>query len=151
MANYIGLTSVLVDDYDKAIRFYVDKLGFDLREDTPTIESSTDGVPKRWVVVSPSTESHSALLLALASNNEQRTRIGNQTGGRVFLFLYTDDFWRDYNLYKSRGVQFVRGEPRKEPYGMVAVFEDLSGNLWDLIEPNNQSRTSLKSQSSTVQ
>lgn len=135
MAKYLALTSILVNNYDEAISFFVNKLGFDLIEDTPTVQSNGPEIPKRWVVVSPSTNSQSALLLAQASNDEQRARIGDQTGGRVFLFLYTDDFWRDYNLYKSRGVKFVRGEPRKEVYGMVAVFQDISGNLWDLIEP----------------
>ena len=135
MNRSLALVSVLVDDYDEAIRFYVDTLGFTLIEDEPTTRSNAPGIPKRWVVVSPSGTRQGALLLAQASDDAQRARVGDQTGGRVFLFLNTDDFWRDYELYRSRGVQFVRGEPRKEPYGMVAVFQDLSGNLWDLIGP----------------
>lgn len=135
MAQHLALTSILVSDYDSAIDYYVNKLGFELLEDTPTVQSANPALAKRWVVVSPSASSQCALLLAQASDDQQRTRIGDQTGGRVFLFLYTDDFWRDYELYKSRGVKFVRGEPRKEVYGMVAVFQDVFGNLWDLIEP----------------
>lgn len=128
MRQSLGLVSLVVRDYDEAIRFFVEKLGFHLVEDTFIPEQS-----KRWVVVAPpgSTESH--LLLARASTPEQETRIGAQTGGRVFLFLYTDDFRRDYETYRSRGVEFVR-EPRSEPYGEVAVFRDLYGNLWDLVE-----------------
>ena len=118
----------MVADYDEAIRFYVDKLNFVLVEDTALSPS------KRWVRVSPSTNAGCCLLLAKADGAEQQSRVGNQTGGRVFLFLNTDDFWRDYSLYTQNGVQFVRG-PVEEPYGTVAVFTDLYGNLWDLIQP----------------
>ena len=125
----MALVSLLVRDYDEALAFYVGTLGFTLVED-----SATPAQDKRWVVVAPSGATESRLLLARASNAEQASRIGNQTGGRVFLFLHTDDLARDYRLYTARGIKFVRG-PRDEPYGQVAVFEDLYGNLWDLIEP----------------
>ena len=131
----IGLVSLVVDDYDDALAFFIGKLGFTLVEDSVVPEQS-----KRWVVVSPPGASESRLLLAKASNEEQKSRIGSQTGGRVFLFLYTDDFWRDYERYKSSGVVFVR-EPKREPYGMVAVFQDLYGNLWDLLEPSGANRS----------
>jgi catechol 2,3-dioxygenase-like lactoylglutathione lyase family enzyme len=134
-AQRIGLVSLVVDDYEDALAFFVGKLGFSLVEDTVVPEQA-----KRWVVVSPPGTSESRLLLAKASNEEQRSRIGSQAGGRVFLFLYTDDFWRDYERYKSNGVVFVR-EPNREPYGMVAVFEDLYGNLWDLLEPSVANRS----------
>ncbi len=124
----LGLTAVVVRDYDEAIEFYVGTLGFELIEDSPVPEQK-----KRWVVVAPAGATESRLLLARAVGEEQTSRIGNQTGGRVFLFLYTDDFWRDYRAYQAGGVEFVR-EPRVEPYGTVAVFSDLYGNLWDLIE-----------------
>jgi catechol 2,3-dioxygenase-like lactoylglutathione lyase family enzyme len=126
----LGLVSLVVRDYDEALSFFVGKLGFVLIEDSLVPEQS-----KRWVVVAPPGASESRLLLAQASTPEQQSRIGNQTGGRVFLFLYTDNFWRDYELYRSRGIEFVR-EPRQEPYGTVAVFKDLYGNLWDLLEPS---------------
>ena len=126
MRQFLALTSVLVRDYDEAIDFFVNVLGFDLVEDTPTFETLTPENPKRWVIVSPPGSSEAKLLLARATGEDQISRIGDQTGGRVFLFLYTDDFWRDYHLYKSRGVQFVRGEPREESYGTVAVFLDIS-------------------------
>ena len=125
----LGLVSLVVRDYDEAINFFVQTLGFRLVEDTYVPEQS-----KRWVVVSPPGATESKLLLARASSAEQESRIGGQTGGRVFLFLYTDDFWRDYESYKSKGVVFVR-EPKQEPYGTVAVFRDLYGNLWDLLQP----------------
>ena len=128
MTQSLGLVSLLVRDYDEAIAFYVDKLGFKLVEDT--YQPAQD---KRWVVVSPPGARESGLLLARASNEHQASRIGDQTGGRVFLFLYTDDFWRDFKTYQARGVRFVR-EPKEEPYGTVAVFEDLHGNLWDLVQ-----------------
>ncbi len=128
MPQSIGLVSVLVKDYDEAIAFYVDILGFTLLEDTPIPEQG-----KRWVVVAPNGAGGARILLAKASNKEQLSLIGNQTGGRVFLFLYTDDFERDCAVYQSRGVQFVRGKVQ-EPYGTVAVFLDLYGNQWDLIE-----------------
>lgn len=118
--------ALLVKDYNEAIEFYCQKLGFVLLEDTVLNEV------KRWVLVAlPNSDFR--LLLAKAAGDEQKTRVGNQTGGRVFLFLYTDDFWRDYRQYQSAGIMFVR-EPRDEPYGTVAVFQDLYGNLWDLIE-----------------
>lgn len=118
--------ALLVSDYDEAIRFYTETLNFVLVEDTVLSET------KRWVVVAPQGSEGSKLLLAKAANEEQRSRVGNQTGGRVFLFLHTDDFWRDYKSFVDRGVFFVR-EPSNEPYGTVAVFKDLYGNLWDLI------------------
>jgi catechol 2,3-dioxygenase-like lactoylglutathione lyase family enzyme len=133
MPQHLGLISVVVQDYDDAIDFYVQKLGFRLVEDTHQPAQN-----KRWVVVSPSGPSECHLLLAQASDDHQTTRIGNQTGGRVFLFLYTDDFWRDFNAYVAKGVVFVR-EPKTESYGTVAVFSDLYGNLWDLIQPVRES------------
>ena len=129
MPQHLGLVSVVVRDYDEAIEFYVGKLGFSL--DADIIQAAQN---KRWVVVSPAGATESKLLLALATNDHQASRVGDQTGGRVFLFLYTDDFWRDFNLYKSNGVVFVR-EPKTEDYGIVAVFQDLHGNQWDLIQP----------------
>ena len=126
----IGLIAIVVRDYDEAIDFYVGTLGFTLVEDT-TIQ----GQDKRWVTVAPPGSTGSRLLLARAVDNEQSSRVGNQTGGRVFLFLNTDDFWRDFNAYKAKGVVFVR-EPKVESYGTVAVFSDLYGNLWDLLQPN---------------
>ena len=127
MHRNLSLTTLLVRDYDEAIAFYVGKLGFEIREDT----SLTDD--KRWVVVAPRGEG-GGLLLAQAADARQREAIGNQSGGRVFLFLQTDDFARDYSDYREKGVRFLE-EPRSEPYGTVAVFEDLYGNTWDLIEP----------------
>jgi catechol 2,3-dioxygenase-like lactoylglutathione lyase family enzyme len=126
----IGQIALVVRDYDEAIHFYVDVLGFTLIEDT-----AIPAQGKRWVVVAPRGSTGSRLLLARAIDDEQASRIGNQTGGRVFLFLQTDDFWRDFHAYKSRGVIFVR-EPKVESYGTVAVFRDLYGNLWDLLQPN---------------
>jgi len=128
MKQSIGQLSLLVRDYDEAINFYVQTLGFTLIEDSYIPDQD-----KRWVIVAPPGSIESRLLLARASNEEQSTRIGNQTGGRVFLFLFTDDFWRDFESYKTKGVVFVR-EPKKEPYGTVAVFQDLYGNLWDLLQ-----------------
>src|SRR5262245_17656942 len=130
MKQTLGLVSLVVRDYDEALAFYVGKLGFTLVEDSFVPEQN-----KRWVVVEPPGAGGlgSKLLLAQASKPEQETRIGNQTGGRVFLFLYTDDFQRDYDRYRERGVEFVR-PPRDEHYGTVAVFRDLYGNLWDLVE-----------------
>jgi catechol 2,3-dioxygenase-like lactoylglutathione lyase family enzyme len=127
--QHLALTSLVVRDYDEALAFYVGTLGFDLIEDSYVAEQD-----KRWVVVAPPGAVESRLLLARAIGEEQSSRIGNQTGGRVFLFLYTDDFWRDYEAYRSRGVTFVR-EPKTEPYGTVAVFRDPYGNLWDLLQP----------------
>ena len=129
MSQSIGLVAIVVRDYDEAIQFYVGTLGFRLIEDTHIPEQD-----KRWVVVSPNGNNTSRVLLARGVGTEQISRVGNQTGGRVFLFLYTDDFWRDFNSYKAKGVVFVRN-PKKETYGTVAVFQDLYGNLWDLLEP----------------
>jgi catechol 2,3-dioxygenase-like lactoylglutathione lyase family enzyme len=133
MKQSLGLVSLIVSDYDAALEFFVGKLGFVLIEDSYVPEEG-----KRWVVVSPPGANESRLLLARASNGEQASRIGTQTGGRVFLFLYTDDFWRDYERYKATGVEFVR-QPKTESYGTVAVFKDLYGNLWDLLQPQPQS------------
>jgi len=129
MKQSLGLISLVVRDYDEAMDFFVGKLGFTLVEDTPVPEQS-----KRWVVVAPPGAEGSKLLLARASNDEQRDRIATQTGGRVFLFLYTDNFWRDYERFKAIGVEFIRA-PKTEAYGIVAVFKDLYGNLWDLLQP----------------
>ena len=129
MPQHLSLVSIVVHDYDEAIAFYVDKLGFTLVEDT--YQPAQD---KRWVIVSPPGATESRLLLARAASEHQRSRVGDQTGGRVFMFLHTDDFWRDYNAYKARGVVFVR-EPSTEAFGTVAVFQDLHGNLWDLVQP----------------
>ena len=126
-----------MDDYDEAIKFYTQKLNFSLIEDTVLSET------KRWVLVAPNGAADCSLLLAKAIDDEQRSRIGNQTGGRVFLFLYTDDFWRDYNKMLADNIKFVR-QPKKEDYGTVAVFEDLYGNLWDLVEPRNANKADLK-------
>lgn len=126
----LGLVSLVVRDYDEAISFFVDTLGFGLVEDVFVPEQS-----KRWIVVAPPGATECQLLLARASTPEQEARIGGQTGGRVFLFLYTDNFWRDYESYKSKGVEFIR-EPKHEPYGLVAVFRDLYGNMWDLFQPS---------------
>jgi catechol 2,3-dioxygenase-like lactoylglutathione lyase family enzyme len=124
----IGYVSLVVRDYDEAIDFYVEILDFVLIEDT-FIEAQN----KRWVLLAPPGSTESRLLLARAVGPEQQSRIGNQTGGRVFLFLHTDDFWRDFKRYKDRGVVFFR-EPKEESYGTVAVFQDLYGNLWDLLQ-----------------
>jgi len=131
MKQSIGLTALVVRDYDEALAFFVGKLGFNLIEDSYIAEQD-----KRWVVVAPPGSCETALLLARATNSEQASRIGNQTGGRVFLFLYTDDFWRDYHAYKAQGIVFVR-DPKEESYGMVAVFKDLYGNQWDLMQPTH--------------
>jgi catechol 2,3-dioxygenase-like lactoylglutathione lyase family enzyme len=128
MKQFIIHIALVVRDYDEAIEFYTKKLHFTLVEDTYQPEQN-----KRWVVVAPPGSTGSTLLLARASTPAQAEFIGNQTGGRVFLFLDTDDFWRDYNEMKSLGIKFV-GEPKEEAYGTVAVFEDLYGNLWDLLE-----------------
>lgn len=130
MAQHLSLVSLVVRDYDEAIDFYVKKLGFRLIEDSALTEQD-----KRWVVVSPDGAGQAKLLLARAVGPEQLARVGSQAGGRVFLFLHTDDFDGDYRRYKSAGVVFVR-EPVTEPYGTVAVFSDLYGNLWDLIGPS---------------
>lgn len=124
----IAQIAVLVREYDEAIEFFVQKLGFTLLEDTDM------GLGKRWVVVRPSSPSGVSLLLARAATPEQAASVGNQAGGRVFLFLHTDDFEREHVSMTARGVRFLES-PRREPYGTVAVFEDLYGNKWDLIEP----------------
>ena len=126
MQQYIAHIALLVNDYDEAIKFYTEKLHFIVLEDTLLSET------KRWVRIAPKGSTSFALLLAKAANEEQQSRIGNQTGGRVFLFLYTDDFWRDHKNMQDNGIIFVR-EPVKEIYGTVAVFKDLYGNLWDFI------------------
>jgi catechol 2,3-dioxygenase-like lactoylglutathione lyase family enzyme len=128
MKQTIGYVALVVRDYDEAIDFYVNTLDFALVEDTPIPAQS-----KRWVLLAPPGSTESRLLLARAVGEEQSSRVGNQTGGRVFLFLHTDDFWRDFRRYQERGVVFVR-EPKEESYGTVAVFRDLYGNLWDLLE-----------------
>jgi catechol 2,3-dioxygenase-like lactoylglutathione lyase family enzyme len=130
MKQSIVHIAIVVRDYDEALEFYINKLGFVLIEDTYQPEQD-----KRWVVVSPPGSSGTTLLLAKASKPEQEPFIGNQSGGRVFLFLNTDDFWRDYHRMIAKGIKFVR-EPKKADYGMVAVFEDLYGNLWDLLQLN---------------
>lgn len=128
MQRSIGLVTLVVREYDEAIAFYVGTLGFTLVEDTFIPAQN-----KRWVVVAPAGSNTPGLLLGRAVGEEQSSRIGNQTGGRVFLFLYTDDFWRDFQAYNAKGVVFVR-EPKEESYGTVAVFKDLYGNLWDLVQ-----------------
>jgi catechol 2,3-dioxygenase-like lactoylglutathione lyase family enzyme len=127
MRQHLSLTALVVRDYDEAVAFFVGKLGFELREDTRLDDE------KRWVVVAPPGSTESGVLLAKAANPDQARAVGNQSGGRVFLFLATDDFNRDYEAFRARGVTFLR-EPRHEPYGTVAVFEDLYGNRWDLIQ-----------------
>ena len=128
MSKKIAHIAIVVRDYDEAIEFYTQKLGFILLEDTVLSET------KRWVLVAPNLDTSScALLLAKAANKTQENFIGNQAGGRVFLFLDTDDFYRDYYDFMAKGIKFIR-EPSREEYGIVAVFEDLYGNLWDLIE-----------------
>lgn len=129
MSQSIGLVALVVRDYDEAIEFYVDKVGFRLLEDT-----YIPAQDKRWVVVAPPGNRGAQLLLAKAAGNKQTARVGNQTGGRVFLFLHTDDFERDHKALQARGVEFVRA-PKVESYGTVAVFRDLYGNMWDLIQP----------------
>ena len=129
--QWLSLVSLVVKDYDEALAFYVGKLGFRLIEDSFVPEQN-----KRWVVIEPPGASGQGakLLLARGVGPEQIARIGNQTGGRVFLFLYTDNFWRDFKAYKALGIEFVR-EPTEAPYGTVAVFKDLYGTLWDLVQP----------------
>ena len=127
MNQHIAHIALVVSDYDEAIQFYTKKLSFTLIEDTPQSET------KRWVLVAPPGAKDCCLLLAKAVGDEQKSRIGNQTGGRVFLFLRTDDFWRDYKNMIANDITFIR-EPKTEDYGTVAVFKDLYGNLWDLVE-----------------
>ena len=133
MRQSLSLVALVVKDYDEAIAFFRDKLQFTVVEDT--YQPAQD---KRWVVVAPPGGQGTSLLLARAVNEEQVAAVGHQTGGRVFLFLTTDDFWRDYNAMRTAGVEFVR-EPKVEPYGTVAVFRDVAGNLWDLFEPARKS------------
>jgi catechol 2,3-dioxygenase-like lactoylglutathione lyase family enzyme len=128
MKQEIAQIALVVNDYNEAIKFYTKKLNFTLIEDTKLTET------KRWVVLAPPSSQGCKLLLAKAANERQTMSVGNQTGGRVFLFLHTDDLWRDYKNMLAKGVLFVR-EPINESWGSVAVFEDLYGNLWDLIEP----------------
>lgn len=130
MNQRIAHIALVVRDYDEAIEFYTGKLGFKLIEDSQLSEE------KRWVLVAPSGSGGCSLLLAKASNANQGLAVGNQSGGRVFLFLFTDDFWRDYAVMLEKNIHFVR-PPSQEEYGTVAVFADLYGNLWDLIEPVN--------------
>lgn len=134
MKQQIAHIALVVKDYDEAIAFYSQKLHFKLIEDTILSET------KRWVMVAPPGNSNTCLLLAKAASPEQESRIGNQTGGRVFLFLYTDDIWRDYDRMQIDGIEFVRS-PSSEDYGIVTVFKDLYGNLWDLIQPINTNWT----------
>jgi catechol 2,3-dioxygenase-like lactoylglutathione lyase family enzyme len=128
MNQFIAHLALVVKDYDEAIHFYTEKLGFSLIEDTVLSET------KRWVLVAPPGSGECSLLLAKAAGSAQQNTVGNQTGGRVFLFLYTDNFYRDYEAMLGKGIHFIR-PPVREEYGTVAVFEDLYGNLWDLIEP----------------
>jgi catechol 2,3-dioxygenase-like lactoylglutathione lyase family enzyme len=139
MKHAIAHIALVVRDYDEAIAFYTQKIGFILLDDTYQPEQD-----KRWVVIAPANSSGVTILLARASSLEQEAFIGNQAGGRVFLFLATDDFWRDYKQMLKKGVEFVR-EPKTLDYGTVAVFKDLYGNLWDLIEyaPNHPMRARL--------
>lgn len=131
MSRRLAAVALVVRDYDEAIAYYCAALGFDLVEDTQL------GGGKRWVLVAPSKQAESGLLLAQARDPEQQARVGDQTGGRVFLFLHTDDFAADYARYVEAGVRFVEA-PRQEAYGTVVVFEDLYGNRWDLVEPRNK-------------
>ena len=131
MAQTLGYVALLVRDYDKALACFTQALGFTVVEDS--LAKDRNGQDKRWVLVRPPGSRGTDLLLACASTPEETARVGNQTGGRVFLFLHTDDFWRDYGAMTARGVKF-RKAPREELYGTVAVFEDLYGNLWDLLE-----------------
>ena len=130
MKQRIANITLVVRDYDEAIAFYTGKLKFDLIEDTPLTPS------KRWVLVAPKGSSETRLLLAKADDETQQMAIGHQTGGRVSFFLFTDDFWRDYHRMQTDGVRFIR-QPVEEVYGTVAVFEDLYGNQWDLLQPAN--------------
>lgn len=127
MKQHLSTVALVVRDYDEAIRYFTEKLTFDLVEDTPLSGE------KRWVVVRPHGSNGLNLLLARATSEEQRAHVGNQTGGRVFLFLETDDFERDYRVMRERGITFIE-EPRHEPYGTVVQFEDLYGNRWDFLQ-----------------
>ena len=130
MTQSITQLSLLVHDYDEAITFFIDAMRFNLIEDTPL------GEGKRWVVVAPPDSQGASLLLAKAVTPDQKAAVGSQSGGRVFLFLHTSDFWADYHRMQSGGVKFAEA-PRREPYGLVVVFYDLYGNKWDLVQPNN--------------
>jgi catechol 2,3-dioxygenase-like lactoylglutathione lyase family enzyme len=135
---HIGYITLVVRDYDDALHFYTESLGFTLIEDTPL------GDGKRWLLIAPPGATETSILLAKAATPEQSARIGDQTGGRVFLFLHTDDFWRDYERMQAKGVVFTE-KPRTEPYGTVAVFIDLYGNRWDLLQLNrNQNLDKVK-------
>jgi catechol 2,3-dioxygenase-like lactoylglutathione lyase family enzyme len=131
MKQRLAHIAIVVNDYDEAIKFYTEKLHFDLVEDTRLSET------KRWVLVRPKGGDGCCLLLAKAANEEQLSRVGNQTGGRVFLFLHTDNFERDYQNLLTNKIEIVR-PPQKEVYGTVAVFKDIYGNLWDMIEPTGE-------------
>jgi catechol 2,3-dioxygenase-like lactoylglutathione lyase family enzyme len=136
MQQTLAHVTYMVRNYDEAITFFTKALNFRVIEDTPLSEG------KRWVVVAPRASTGASLLLAEAANAEQAAHVGNQTGGRVFLFLHTDDFWRDYRQMQERNVKFLE-VPREEPYGTVAVFEDLYGNKWDLLEPKRNLANTL--------
>lgn len=133
MYQRIAHIALVVEDYDKAIEYYTQKLDFSLLEDTRIDEN------KRWVMIAPPGAKECSLLLAKASNEQQKKSIGNQTGGRVGFFLFTDDFWRDYNNMTEKEVNFIT-QPSNFEYGIVAVFEDLYGNKWDLIQPNENNK-----------
>lgn len=134
MQRHIAATALLVRDYDEALEFFVEKLNFVVLEDTQL------GGGKRWVTIAPGSLGDARLLLAKARGPEQERSVGHQAGGRVFLFLHTDDFWRDFHSMTAKGVRFI-GQPRNEPYGLVVVFEDLYGNRWDLLEPKLPTKT----------
>jgi catechol 2,3-dioxygenase-like lactoylglutathione lyase family enzyme len=134
MKQRIAQLALVVRDYDEAIKFYTEKLSFELIEDTRM------PLEKRWVVIAPPGSTECCLLLAKATNEAQLASVGNQTGGRVFLFLFTDDFWRDYHAMTAKGIRFT-GPPREEAYGTVVVFEDLYGNLWDFIQPHDANKS----------
>ena len=137
MAQTLGYVALVVRDYDEALAYFTQSLGFTVAEDT--VAKDRLGNDKRWILVRPPGSRGTDLLLARASTPEETNRVGNQTGGRVFLFLHTDDFWRDYHEMLARGVKFSEA-PRQEAYGTVAVFEDLYGNKWDLLEPGRNSK-----------
>jgi catechol 2,3-dioxygenase-like lactoylglutathione lyase family enzyme len=132
----IGHIALVVKDYDEAIQFYTEKLNFKMVEDTRLNDT------KRWILIAPPGAKECCLLLAKAADERQRNSIGNQTGGRVFLFLYTNNFYQDYLQMVERGINFIR-PPKEEDYGTVAVFEDLYGNLWDLIQPNEKNKGAI--------
>ncbi|MCI5057758.1 MAG: VOC family protein [Flavobacteriales bacterium] len=134
MHQRIAHVALVVEDYDKALDFYINKLDFRLIEDTKIEEQD-----KRWILIAPPGAMECSILLAQASNETQKASIGNQTGGRVFLFLFTDDFDRDFKKYSERNINFIR-PPKDETYGRVAVFEDLYGNRWDLLQPNKNNK-----------